>query len=77
MYGVGIFFSYLYRDFQGRTAVGIRGALRGRGRGAAGSRGAGNQRANLVPGLMGRGLQRFPHEVSQSFVNACHVCSVF
>lgn len=45
------------RDFQGRTAVGIRGALRGRGRGAAGSRGAGNQRANIIPGLMGRGLE--------------------
>lgn len=50
------------RDFQGRTAVGIRGALRGRGRGAAGSRGAGNQRANIIPGLMGRGLRRYPHE---------------
>ncbi|KAK3103329.1 hypothetical protein FSP39_018536 [Pinctada imbricata] len=44
----------------GRTAVGIRGALRGRGRGAAGSRGAGNQR---VPGFSGRdGFRRYPHE---------------
>ncbi|XP_022336433.1 APOBEC1 complementation factor-like isoform X2 [Crassostrea virginica] len=50
------------REFQGRTAVGIRGALRGRGRGAAGSRGAGNQRTTFVPGLMGRGLRRYPQE---------------
>lgn len=77
MYIWCLYIFFLLRDFQGRTAVGIRGALRGRGRGAAGSRGAGNQRANIIPGLMGRGLRRFPHEVSQSFISACLICSLF
>ena len=66
------------REFQGRTAVGIRGALRGRGRGAAGSRGAGNQRTTFVPGLMGRGLRRYPQEVSWMLKkSAWDSCSVF
>ncbi|XP_048730769.2 APOBEC1 complementation factor-like isoform X2 [Ostrea edulis] len=66
VYGDQAMFSQVFpqpgREFQGRTAVGIRGALRGRGRGAAGSRGAGNQRAGFIPGLMGRGLRRYSHE---------------
>ncbi|KAL5007623.1 hypothetical protein ScPMuIL_016429 [Solemya velum] len=41
------------RGFQGRTAIGIRGAMRGRGRGAAGSRGAG-VRAGFIQNF-GRG----------------------
>jgi hypothetical protein len=40
----------LCRGFTGRTAVGIRGALRGRGRGAAGARGAGVLRCGVIGG---------------------------
>ncbi|KAJ8299658.1 LOW QUALITY PROTEIN: hypothetical protein KUTeg_023718 [Tegillarca granosa] len=51
------------KGYQGRTAVGLRGALRGRGRGAAGSRGAGNvTRGGYVPGFMGRGYRRYDTE---------------
>ncbi|XP_061181473.1 APOBEC1 complementation factor-like isoform X2 [Saccostrea echinata] len=66
MYGDQAMFNQVFqhpgREFQGRTAIGIRGALRGRGRGAAGSRGAGNQRAGFIPGVIGRGLRRYPYE---------------
>ncbi|XP_062578966.1 probable RNA-binding protein 46 isoform X4 [Saccostrea cucullata] len=71
MYGDQTMFNQVFqhpgREFQGRTAIGIRGALRGRGRGAAGSRGAGNQRAGFIPGVMGRGLRRYPYEILDDF----------
>ena len=47
-----------------RTAVGVRGMMRGRGRGAAGSRGAGAARGAFVPGLVRPGYRRYPPEVS-------------
>ncbi|XP_061181474.1 probable RNA-binding protein 46 isoform X3 [Saccostrea echinata] len=71
MYGDQAMFNQVFqhpgREFQGRTAIGIRGALRGRGRGAAGSRGAGNQRAGFIPGVIGRGLRRYPYEILDDF----------
>lgn len=45
-----------------RTAVGVRGMMRGRGRGAAGSRGAGAARGAFVPGLVRPGYRRYPPE---------------
>ena len=47
-----------------RTAVGVRGMMRGRGRGAAGSRGAGAARGAFVPGLVRPGFRRYPPDVS-------------
>ena len=47
-----------------RTAVGVRGMMRGRGRGAAGARGAGAARAPLVPALMRPPYRRYPPDVS-------------
>ncbi|XP_071120468.1 APOBEC1 complementation factor-like isoform X1 [Mytilus edulis] len=48
------------RGFTGRTAVGIRGAMRGRGRGAAGARGAGVLRYGMIgAGFSGK---KYPSE---------------
>ncbi|XP_076114720.1 APOBEC1 complementation factor-like isoform X4 [Mytilus galloprovincialis] len=50
------------RGFTGRTAVGIRGAMRGRGRGAAGARGAGVLRYGMIgAGFSGK---KYPSEVT-------------
>lgn len=52
---------FFYRGFTGRTAVGIRGAMRGRGRGAAGARGAGVLRYGMIgAGFSGK---KYPSEV--------------
>ncbi|XP_052065062.1 APOBEC1 complementation factor-like isoform X1 [Mytilus californianus] len=49
------------RGFTGRTAVGIRGAMRGRGRGAAGARGAGVLRYGMIgAGFSGK---KYPSEI--------------